>query len=249
MMTEGGALMLYTITPLYMGAIEIEKSLAVYRRHYGVIEKNSFAVFLLRSEAEVILVDSGPPRNGTNPLLHIPDYVPLEEALCKAGVKPADVTKIILTHLHYDHCYNLELFPQAPVYVQRKEITSAVAPAQELDARFYGALPGNGKPGWIEGWGRFLVLDGDAEIVPGVKVYLAPGHSPGGQSVLVDTKEGHWLVAGDFIPKYECFTDGVPNGTHGNLYEWYDSYKKLKALTEQCLPSHDISVFKCKVYG
>ncbi|WP_180951082.1 N-acyl homoserine lactonase family protein [Marasmitruncus massiliensis] len=244
--------MLYTITPVYMGAAKFEKSEAVYRRHFGVKEENCFVVFLLRSESELIMVDSGPPRKEINDKLpmfsDIPDYVPMEEALGKVGVKTSDITKIILTHLHWDHCYNLDLFPNTPIYVQRKEITYAVAPIGP-DIRMFSALPDCGNPGWFDGWGRFVVVDGDVEVAPGVKVYLTPGHSPGSHSVLVETKEGPYLIPGDFIPKFENFTDGVPNGIHGSIYEWYDNYNKIKNLTENVLPAHDMAIFNRKVYG
>src|SRR5690606_30965331 len=134
----------------------------------------------------------------------------------KVGIKPEEITKIILTHLHWDHCYNLDLFVNAKIYIQRKEIIYAVAPVEDSpDVRMFGVLPECGKPGWFDGWTQFVRVDGDVEIIPGINVYLTPGHSPGSQCVLVNTKEGKYLITGDFCPKYENFRDGVPNGIHG----------------------------------
>jgi len=245
---------MYTITPLMMGWKEYELSEAIYRRHFGVLQKNCFVAYLLRSGSECILVDSGPPRHEEaikRPIFPtLNDYVRLDDALAKEGVKPEQISKVILSHLHWDHCWNLDLFPQAKVYVQKKEINYAVAPVEgSQDVRMYGALPECGTPGWFEGWSQMVRVDGDVEIMPGINVILTPGHSPGSQCVLVDTKEGKYLLPGDFIPKFENFRDGVPNGIIGNMYDWFASYHRIKNLTPNCLPAHDMGILDRKVYG
>lgn len=245
--------MLYTITPVYLGSAVVEKSLSIYRRYFGEKLKVCYAVFLLRSDTELIMVDSGPPRPEINDqipvYLDIDDPVLMTDALAKVGVTPKEITKIILTHLHWDHCYNLELFPQAEIYVQKRELAYAIAPSPGQDTRMFGALPECGMPGWFDGWKQLKRIDGDVEIVSGVKVYLTPGHSPGFQVVLADTKEGKYLMTSDFAPTYENFREGIPNGIHGSLYEWHDSYNRIKDLTPNVLPGHEMGVFDRNIYG
>ncbi len=97
---------------------------------------------------------------------------------------PRDVVCVINTHLHFDHCGGNRLFPGVPIHVQRAERAGAKA------------------PDYLEGWVEFegatyVEHDGEAGILPGVRVIPTPGHSPGHQSVLVDTEDGLVVVAGD----------------------------------------------------
>ena len=97
------------------------------------------------------------------------------------------------THLHFDHCGGNRLFPGLPIYVQRLEREAA-------------RVPGYTIPEWVEFEGaRYVELDGAAEIVPGVRVVRTPGHTPGHQSVLVETEDGLVVVAGDVAYRWEDF--------------------------------------------
>ncbi len=100
------------------------------------------------------------------------------------GVIPRDVVCVINTHLDFDHCGGNRLFPGIPIHVQRAELEAAKPPRYLVE--------------WIEFEGaNYIEHDGEAEILPGVRVVPTPGHSPGHQSVLVDTDDGLVVVAGD----------------------------------------------------
>jgi N-acyl homoserine lactone hydrolase len=106
---------------------------------------------------------------------------------------PRDVVRVINTHLHFDHCGGNRLFPGIPIHVQRREREAAREPEYTI-------------PEWVEFEGAtYVELDGEAEIVPGVRVLPTPGHSPGHQSVLVDTDDGLVVVAGDVAYRWEDF--------------------------------------------
>jgi len=106
---------------------------------------------------------------------------------------PRDVACVINTHLHFDHCGGNRLFPGLPIHVQRREREAAREPGYTIAE-------------WVEFEGaRYVELDGKAEIVPGVRVIPTPGHSPGHQSVLVDTDDGLVVVAGDVAYRWEDF--------------------------------------------
>ena len=105
------------------------------------------------------------------------------------------VVAVVNTHLHFDHCGGNRLFAGSgvPIYVQRAEREAAREPDYTV-------------PEWVEFAGaRYVELDGEAEIVPGVRVLPTPGHSPGHQSVLVDTEDGLVVVAGDVAYRWEDF--------------------------------------------
>ena len=108
---------------------------------------------------------------------------------------PRDVSIVINTHLHFDHCGGNRLFAGTPIYVQRVEREAAREPGHTI-------------PEWVEFEGaRYIELNGAAEIVPGVRVLPTPGHSPGHQSVLVDTDDGLVVVAGDVSYDWKSFND------------------------------------------
>jgi N-acyl homoserine lactone hydrolase len=97
---------------------------------------------------------------------------------------PRDPALVINTHLDFDHCGGNRLFPGLPIYVQSVEREVARTGRTIVEwADFEGAA--------------YVELDGGAEIVPGVRVLPTPGHSPGHQSVLVDTDEGLVILGGD----------------------------------------------------
>jgi N-acyl homoserine lactone hydrolase len=91
---------------------------------------------------------------------------------------------VVNTHLHFDHCGGNRRFAGTPTYVQRVEYEAARA------------------PDYLEEWVRFPgatyeLLDGEAELFPGLRVVPTPGHSPGHQIVVVDTDEGLVVLGGD----------------------------------------------------
>jgi len=98
---------------------------------------------------------------------------------------PRDVAFVINTHLHFDHCGGNRLFAGTPIYVQRLEREAAHA-------------EGYATPGWVDFEGAtYAELDGEQELLPGVRVVPTPGHTAGHQSVLVETDGGLVVVAGD----------------------------------------------------
>jgi N-acyl homoserine lactone hydrolase len=106
---------------------------------------------------------------------------------------PRDVSLVVNTHLHFDHCGGNRLFAGVPIYVQRTEREAAREPGYTI-------------PEWVEFPGaRYVELDGEAEIAPGVRVLPTPGHTPGHQSVLVETEDGLVVVAGDVAYRWEDF--------------------------------------------
>ena len=99
---------------------------------------------------------------------------------------PADIGLVINTHLHFDHCGQNAVFAHAPCYVQRAELARAERESRELYDWFGFANA------------RFELLDGDAEILPGLSVLATPGHTAGHQCVLVRTGDGAGeLLIGD----------------------------------------------------
>lgn len=129
----------------------------------------------------------------------------LEDGLRVAGFAPEDVAIVIDTHLHFDHAGgntyrdargDVRLtFPRARYVVQGGEYHYATHTNERTAASYFGA---NFAP--VLEAGRFDLVDGEQEIVPGVRVIPTPGHTPFHQSVLLESDGVRALVLGDLIP-------------------------------------------------
>jgi N-acyl homoserine lactone hydrolase len=108
---------------------------------------------------------------------------------------PRDVVCVINTHLHFDHCGGNRLFAGTPIYVQRLEREAARAEDYTISE-------------WVDFEGAtYVELEGEQEVLPGLRVVPTPGHTPGHQSVLVETDDGLAVVAGDVAYTWSEFDD------------------------------------------
>ncbi|MGR6322040.1 MBL fold metallo-hydrolase [Micromonospora soli] len=151
-----------------------------------------FRCFALRAgDGPVTLVDAGigPAEALAASWAPVPGRLP--EELAAAGIDPADVRTVVLTHLHTDHVgWAGPLFPNADHLVQRAELAALELFHPELPARLLGPL---------RAAGQLRVVDGDRDLTPGVRLLATPGHTPGHQSVLVDSGADRLLVTGDLL--------------------------------------------------
>ncbi|GAC1480834.1 MAG: MBL fold metallo-hydrolase [Candidatus Dormibacteria bacterium] len=152
--------------------------------------------FLIKHPGGAGLIDTG---YGTG-LDLIKDYRPVNASIAQAlrphDVGPSDIRWVINSHLHFDHCGQNAVFPHAPVYVQKAEYERRAEPGYTVRE-------------WLDYAGaQYELLAGEQEILPGVRVLTTPGHTPGHQSVRVDTTAGPALFTGD-----ACWTAGQFDGS------------------------------------
>ena len=98
----------------------------------------------------------------------------------------AGIDMVVNTHLHFDHCGGNHLFAGKPIYVQRRELDDART-QDDYTIREWVDAPGV----------RYVPVDGELELLPGVRLLPAPGHTPGTQVVVVETAGRPVVVAGD----------------------------------------------------
>jgi N-acyl homoserine lactone hydrolase len=160
------------------------------------------------------------------------------DALAEIDMTPADIGLVINTHLHFDHCGQNAVFKHAPCYVQRTELSRCERESPEL----YD---------WFDFMnGRFELLDGDAEVLPGLNVIATPGHTVGHQSVVVQASEGGPdLLIGDAAYTARQFTnttgDGLPPGQAADLPSWRDSLQRIRGLSSSRVHfCHDTAVIQ-----
>jgi glyoxylase-like metal-dependent hydrolase (beta-lactamase superfamily II) len=127
----------------------------------------------------------------------------LLDALARHGVRPTDVDLVINTHLHADHCAGntifeadsgnvVPVFPNAEYVTQRREYDDAVQPNERTKATY---IPINYQP-LVEA-GQMRLLNGDAEIVPGVYGVITRGHTPAHMSIRFESQGQHALYPAD----------------------------------------------------
>ena len=162
-------------------------------------------------------------------------------ALGSAGARAEEISIVIHTHLHYDHAGNNRLFPNARFLVQREELRYALAPTS-FDATAYFAPSLGITPDYLGT--KFELLDGDTEIADGVRAIMTPGHTPGHQSVTVDTAGGRYCIAGDAVMWYENMEKGIPPGIHTSMIECMASLKRIAQEADHVIPGHDPKVFE-----
>jgi glyoxylase-like metal-dependent hydrolase (beta-lactamase superfamily II) len=92
---------------------------------------------------------------------------------------------------------------------------------------------------------EYELVDGDIDIIPGISVVLAPGHSMGMQCVVVETRAGKYVLGGDLITLFENWEaePHVPNGVFYDLNIMLESLEKINRINGTVLPGHDEEVF------
>jgi N-acyl homoserine lactone hydrolase len=112
-----------------------------------------------------------------------PRLIPFTEP---GGLDPDSIDIVVNTHLHFDHCGGNHLFAGKPTYVQRRELDDALGP-DDYTVREWVEAPG------VE----YVPVDGPFELLPGIRLVPAPGHTPGSQVVVVGSGERPVVICGD----------------------------------------------------
>jgi glyoxylase-like metal-dependent hydrolase (beta-lactamase superfamily II) len=149
-------------------------------------QKIVVCAYLIRHPEGFLLFDTGIGEGHPRAeVTYRPVRRPLDEALRSAGVTIDEVKIVANCHLHFDHSGGNFRFPVRPIFAQRIELEAVREPdytIPEVVADFEGAT--------------FELLDGEAEVLPGVRIVPTPGHVPGHQSLVVETREGRLVIAG-----------------------------------------------------
>jgi len=199
--------------------------------------------WLVRASDAVLLFDTGlspraiPGLMRNDPMARFTEEDLLVHRLEALGLLPDDVDLVVLSHLHYDHAGGAQLFPGSELIVQKDEYGFAHYPASIFESFYYRKnfdLPD----------ARWRLLDGDAELVPGVTALRTDGHTPGHQSLLVELPDtGPVVLAGDCCYWQEHIDAERVPGVVWNPTLALHSIKRLKTLARlvggRIFPSHD----------
>lgn len=169
------------------------------------------------------------------------------QAVADAGFDPAAVATIVVSHLHWDHCEGMDEFANARILVQREELRFAFAPDPE-QWQPYDSWELGRRAHWIEHTDRMEPIDGYRRLGPGLRVVPTPGHTPGSQSLLVESDQT-FLLCGDLFMAYENWlgiegptgtrTSRIPPGIHSDLRSWRNAVDMIEHHGWIPLPAHD----------
>lgn len=140
----------------------------------------------------------------------------VRNALRDGGIDPATVTHVVNSHLHFDHCGQNRSFVGVPIVVQRAEHQASRADGYTV--REWVDFPG----------ATYQLVEGDVELAAGVRVLATPGHTPGHQSLAVQTRDGLTVLAGHAIWSADEYA-GVEE-PHERSAEAVASADRLRAL-------------------
>jgi glyoxylase-like metal-dependent hydrolase (beta-lactamase superfamily II) len=163
---------------------------------------------LVRTANSLGLIDTGYGGKATPRFQQrhaLEDGEPLVRNLAAAGISPEQIDWVILTHLHFDHAGGATLrnehgpvvptFPRARHFIQRAEWEDAIAQLPELAGAYH---LDDIRP--LEAAGLVQLVEGDADVVPGVHVQLTGGHTRGHQIVRIESGDASAVLLADICP-------------------------------------------------
>lgn len=162
------------------------------------------------------------------PYDQVSDEQYLDARLGQLGVAPESISHVVLSHLHFDHAGNVRMFEKtgAKLVCNDKEKDWALG--------FEGAFNGAHLKADYEGL-DFEIVSGDTEILPGVTLIEAPGHTPGTMSMQVNLPEtGTMIFTSDAIYMGDSYgPPPVPAAIVNDLSAWYASVEKIRGIAER----------------
>ena len=206
-------------------------------------------VWLLKgSNGRNILVDTGFSRLKFAKAESLKDFIKVSEAVAKAGLRPEEITDIVISHMHWDHAGSIDQFPKARVWLQKEEYVYYTGTAWQQGGKSSGIDPEDVLTVVKRNTDHLATLiDGDnQEIIPGVKVYTGGRHTYASEYVGVNTGSGTIVIASDNMYLYENLEKHVPIAqtfdSESNL-KAQDRMKQIASRPDLIVPGHDPQVF------
>ena len=172
---------------------------------------------------------------------------PVARGLAVLGIHTDSVQDVILTHMHYDHAGNRDLFPNARYHVQDREMSFCTgrcmchhALNHSFEADDVSAMVQRIFAGRVE------FHDGDSNLTSGLSVHRVGGHTDGLQVVRVRTEKGWLVLASDASHFYANIEQTRPFPVVLNVKDMLEGYKRIYSLAdsrELVIPGHDPAVF------
>ena len=204
--------------------------------------------WLIKGGGRNILFDCGFYRDQFMRQWHPVDYEKPSLALQRAGLKPEDITDVVISHIHWDHADGFDLFPKAKIWIQKEELEYYAGEAWQGHRRtaadpddILGLVKANTE-------GKVGLVKGDAqEIFPGITCYIGGKHTWQSQFVTVNTTSGTIVLASDNVYLNENLEKHVPIAATldaGSNLRAQDRMKHMVASPRLIIAGHDPAVMK-----
>jgi len=209
--------------------------------HDGPMPLDYF-VWLIRGNGREIVVDTG--FSAAMGMKRQRDHLRCPaEGLRMLGCDAGTVKDVVVTHLHYDHIGNFDLFPGATFHLQDLEMNYATG-RHMAHPVFRGAYEVEEVVGMVRRAyaGRVKFHNGDGELAPGISLHLIGGHTMGLQVVRVATRRGWVVLASDASHFYANMEQVRPFPIVFNVADMVEGYARLRALADSpghVIPGHD----------
>jgi glyoxylase-like metal-dependent hydrolase (beta-lactamase superfamily II) len=236
----------------YFAPMMYKLAKGLYQVGWAEDVKVNFYIWAIRNKDnnEITLVDTGTDTimgQRFSSLNANSVFVPPPQLVARFGIKPEQVTKVIITHMHVDHIGGMvdfpKLYPNAQFFIQKMEFDFWVnSPlAQRPAFKMFGYAPGANAVAELAKTPRLTIVDGDRFIDPDMELLLAPGHTPGLQAVLLPTAKGRTILGSDSAHLFRSFKEDLPSGVISDIPAWLLTFDKLraKAPLENIFPGHD----------
>ncbi|ONI71598.1 hypothetical protein BWI15_15655 [Kribbella sp. ALI-6-A] len=178
------------------------------------------SVLLVESDGRRIVYDFG----------HVGRRRALRNALAARELEPADIDAVVLSHGHWDHIQNVDLFEQSPVLVHPAELEYLANPAGPHTPRWTSSV--------LAGLKLCETAEGE-QILPGVRVIELPGHTPGSIGLTVATDDGTVVLTGDAVPTLDVLRSGKASGQPADREQADASIARIAATADFVHPGHD----------
>jgi N-acyl homoserine lactone hydrolase len=244
----------WTVTTLRLGELYLPEG--------GGIMRDPVHCWLVRGDEATLLVDSGMADiSVVTEKLKVGGigggHASFVKALAAEGLTPDDITHVVLTHMHFDHAENLDLFPSACVVVQRDELLASVDPVPSQRIFYWKSTINNllarKRPG------RLRLVDGDVDLFSGIRLLKVGAHTEGMQVVVVTTAKGRVALVSDLGDHYRYWYPADPranrrplrslsdafltgNVRSGSEREWQASMRRVMDNSDIVVPAHDFRI-------
>jgi glyoxylase-like metal-dependent hydrolase (beta-lactamase superfamily II) len=209
-----------------------------------------FVIWLVRGGGKNILFDSGFHHPQWFKYFNVTDYLRPDKAVLLAGVKPEQVTDIVISHAHWDHMGGIDLFPKATVWIQKEEYRYYTTDIWQPGGDHDGIDPGDVRElVRLNTEGRLRLVDGDnVEILPGIRAYTGARHTYASQYLRIEGSPP-FVLASDNLYLYRNLTDHKASATFSDA-DWPANIKnqdrmiELAGSPDRVVPGHDKMQFE-----